>query len=182
MSLTKAPIPHTQDSFLVWHQSPYSLLAESDSQNFGVIGGNTAWPSANLIFYIPFWVPKPETVYKMGVFTGTSVSGNIDLGVYKGSTRLAAAGSTASAGTNQVQILDIADVLLLPGNLYYMAMWCDNTTAPFQRKAPIAPGQAAIGVMEEAGGAGALPATATMTFSQTRSYIPSIGVALRSWV
>lgn len=181
MNLTKARLPLDGDTLIVSNQSAYSLGAECQNQGADSIGGNAAWPAANEIFYIPFWVPRPLTAYKMALFSGTATSGNVDAGIYSGTTRLTSVGSTAAAGTNTVQLLDISDVLLQPGELYYMAMWCDNTSASFQRKALAAPSQYALGVWEEAGGAGALPATATPSLSQTRSYIPSLGVVLRSY-
>jgi hypothetical protein len=89
---------------------------------------STPWVQANMAIYLPVVVRRQLTVYQLGWVNGSSVSGNIDVGIYdRNFNRLVSAGSTAQAGTNAIQLVDIADTTLTPG-VYYLAMAMDNTS------------------------------------------------------
>ena len=61
----------------------------------------------NLAVFVPFWVPEPVVITKMGWGNGTAVAGNIDVGISDESgNRLVSAGSTAQSGTSALQVVD----------------------------------------------------------------------------
>jgi len=137
-----------------------------------------AWPAANLVIFVPFYVPEPVTVTKLFAAIGVA-SGNIDLGIYaEDGTRLVSKGTTAAAGATDLQVLDVTDTVLARGT-YYMAMVCDTvTTLTVLSVAPAAGILQAFGLLEQAGitmplSTGASPATFA---KYTRAYLPMMGV------
>lgn len=139
---------------------------------------NGAWPAANRAIYIPFQVYGPLVAYKLSVFNGATVSGNIDIGIYDGpGNRLVSAGSTAMSGGSVLQSVDITDTTLYPGN-YYMALAVDNTTATFIRlTGSVLQFFGAAGVYSQST-AFALPATATFA-ACLNAYVPIIVIHTR---
>lgn len=99
------------------------------------LGGSiasVAYPTANRMFAYPFSVASPKTVSKIIVPVGAATSGNLDVGILGPTgTRLSSSGATAVGSTNTAQTVDITDVALTAGTLYYVAIACDNTTAAF---------------------------------------------------
>lgn len=91
----------------------------------------SAWFSANDPIAYPFRLSRPVVVKKLGFMNGTSIGGNVDVGVYDAAwTRLVSCGSTAAAGSqNSWQWVDVTDTALQAGQLYYLAGARDNTTA-----------------------------------------------------
>ena len=84
--------------------------------------------TANLAVFIPFSVPEPVVITKMGWGNGAAVTGNIDVGIYDESgNRLVSAGSTAQSGTSTLQVVDVTDTLLSRGR-YYLAMTSDTSS------------------------------------------------------
>jgi hypothetical protein len=143
------------------------------------VGGAT-WPSDNRILYIPLRV-KGRVVARKLWYASSSTAGaaNVDLGLYnRAGTRLVHSGSTAHVVSNDEHVLGISDTLLAP-DLYYLGMWCDSALGNFTRlgTSGIAdPILAALGVRSEAGGAGALPATATWSIAQDLTFYPVVGI------
>lgn len=91
---------------------------------------NQTWQAANRALYWPVEVQSACTAYQIAFQVGTQ-SGNCDVGIYdEQGKRLVSSGSTAVAAAG-VQVIDIADTLLIPG-VYFLAMNVDNTTAAFQ--------------------------------------------------
>lgn len=141
-------------------------------------GGTSAWPAAGLVVYVPFTVPEPFTITKL-VWGIGAAAGNLDAGVYaEGGTLLVSAGSTAAAGTNAQQVVDVTDTTVARGR-YYMALVADTvTTLTVYRAAPAAGIAQSFGLLEQASvtlplSTGASPAT----FAQyTRAFIPYFGV------
>ena len=132
---------------------------------------STAWPLGNLSLFIPFRIGCPVVVVNLGVQNGTTVSGNIDVGIYSvDGVRLVSSGSTAQAGTSNTQVFNTADILIGPG-VFYFGLALDNTTGTTRVFATynVAFGQC-IG-MAEMTSAFPLPATATFA-SYTRNYVP----------
>lgn len=94
-------------------------------------GTGNAWPAANTAIYVPFEVFQPYPVAKILISNGTSVNGNVDVGIYDiGGARLGSSGSVAMAGVSTVQNIDLPDLVLLPG-LHMMAMATDSATSTF---------------------------------------------------
>jgi hypothetical protein len=98
--------------------------------------GSLAWGSANRAMFMPIVLGEPCVITKFGVFNGTTVNGNIDMGIYKPdrlaqtATRIVSAGSTAQAGTSVMQEFDITDTYLDEG-LYFLGLASDSATNHF---------------------------------------------------
>lgn len=95
-------------------------------------GGDSsnAWPTASLSVGFPFSVSQPYPVVRMAVMNGTTVSGNLDLGIYDDTgTLLTSKGSTAQSGTSAIQIVTVTSYTLNPGKTYYAFLALDNITA-----------------------------------------------------
>jgi hypothetical protein len=83
---------------------------------------------ANRAHFWPFALAEPFTVDRMGWYNAGAVSGNCDAGIYGvDGTRLVSTGSTAQAGTNTLQIVDVTNTLLTRG-YYLIAFAIDNNT------------------------------------------------------
>ncbi len=160
--------------------SPKPVISPWNSHS-GFFGGVTGftWPAANLIIYLPFRVPEEFRVNQFFSFSGATVDGNIDAGIYSARGRkLVSTGSTAmAAGT---QTVDVTDYTLGSG-LYWLAFTSSSGTATFNGISMASASLLrAMGVQEEAG-SGGLPATATFA-TMTRTVLPGICVTQRSIV
>jgi hypothetical protein len=140
-----------------------------------VNGASAVYTSANQACYVPFEIQRPMTITRLWVLNGTAVSGNIDVGIYNGTTRLVSSGSTAQAGTSTVQQFDITDTLIEPRMDLYFAVAMDNVTGTlFRHTMTFMLGRAAAGGSKIQAAAFPLPATATPVVTST-SYFPVIG-------
>jgi hypothetical protein len=138
----------------------------------------TAWPAANLVIFVPFWIPESVTFTKMFMGIGAA-AGNVDLGIYgEDQTRKVSIGTTVAAGSSTLQLFDIADTTL-PRGRYYMALVADTvTTLTIHNKAPAIGICQSLGLLEQASitlplSTGASPATFA---KYTRAYVPLVGV------
>ncbi len=140
--------------------------------------GLAAWPAANLVIFVPFWIPEATTFTKM-FWNNGAVAGNVDVGIYgTDQTRLVSMGSTAVAGANATQIVDIADTTLARGR-YYMAMVADTgTTLTLLRAAPILAVCQSFGLLQQASVTLPLSTNASpATFAKyAQAYVPHFGV------
>lgn len=142
-----------------------------------LITGSAAgiWQSANRALYMPVQIDIPVTVVKMA-FQVAVQSGNCDVGIYdEHGNRLVSAGSTV-VGVAGIQIIDIADTVLMPG-IYFLAMCVDNTTASFARLPINSQILQTCGVQQQAVGAVTLPNPATFA-NPASSYIPLLVATL----
>lgn len=144
--------------------------------------GSSVYPTANMAIYVPWWVTEPVLVTKLGAGIGGVSSGNLDIGIYNSAallptTKVITAGATAVGTISTAQEVNIADTALVPA-LYFLAFWCSNTTAAFQRVqlgGGLQVGKL-LGICSEIV-ASNLPATATpVTASQ--SYMPEFGAVM----
>jgi hypothetical protein len=134
-----------------------------------------AWPTANLIIYVPVAVRISLVCRKLWVVVQATGTGNIDIGLYNAAgTRLVNSGTTAHGVTGGPKFFDVTDTPLNPG-LYYIAVQQDNNTDTYERYAPAIPLLAASGVLSEATTFG-LPATATWTVDSTLAFMPIVGL------
>jgi hypothetical protein len=167
--------------------TPWSL--ESIGVALGAIGSSSrigtavsaAYPAANTAYFYPFSMAAPALITKLVAYNGATASGNLDLGIYaEDGTRLVSAGSTAQAGTNTLQVVDITpDVLIGPG-VFYFAIVLDNTTGTIFRCA-VAGGPAQYVAMlggAQMASAFPLPATATLASLATDTVL-GVGAAMR---
>lgn len=90
--------------------------------------------TANRAYYWPFIVHNSISIDRLFVSNGTTVSGNIDLGIYNysGTTKLVSTGSTAQSGTSQWQVVSVTATPLLPGG-YFFGFAIDNATGTVER-------------------------------------------------
>lgn len=141
---------------------------------------NIAWPSASLAFFMPCLLQTARTVYGFGWLNGSTVSGNVDCGIYsaEGAQR-AALGGVAQSGTSVVQTATLGSSVALDPGRYYMAMVADNVTGTFSRISTVgAPTLRVTGVAQEAS-AYPLPSTATFA-AMAQAFIPLMFMAFGS--
>lgn len=142
---------------------------------------SAAYPAANRIIYIPFGLAMPATIVKLWVYNGAFTgSPNLNMGIYDvAGTRIVQIGTTAQSGASVLQVFDIADTLIGPGD-FYLAIIATVTTAQMIRTAPGDVGFCrAMGMLQEAGSGSTLPTTATFA-TVASAYIPQIGFSTRA--
>lgn len=154
-------------------------------ESIGGIIGSGAWLSINDPIAAPFYLRTRRTCYQLGVYNGSSVGENFDVGIYDGSwNRIISTGSTACSGT--VQFVDVADTVLQARTLYYLVQSRDNITANRMRRWNIgtAPGMGLIGIQSSATDAFPLPDPLTnmALVSATFTTLPVMMIALRALV
>lgn len=142
---------------------------------------SAAWVAANRAFHVPFYIPEVVTVVKLWWLNGSSVSGNVRIGIYRQSdlSLIVSSGAVAQAGTSAMQEADIADTVLTPGT-YYVALALDNNIGHVLRSAPANTFLRAAGVTQESS-AYPLPPTMTPVVMST-ACLPQCGMALRTLV
>lgn len=136
----------------------------------------TAWPAANVALFVPFVVPEPVTVTKLWWANTSTVSGNLDIGLFsENGTLVVSSGSTAMATTNVAQTVDIADTVLARGR-WYLGLACDTTAANIYCFTPAAGICQALGVVRQTSAfplaSNANPAVFAVT---THAFIPVCG-------
>lgn len=102
-----------------------SILGHTNAPASGV------WTTGNTAVAIPFQVPYSITVVKLGWVNGSSAGNAWDIGLYNASTnaRLTSIGSTTGSGNSSWQWVNTADVTLVPGTPYWLAVNHATTTA-----------------------------------------------------
>lgn len=117
-----------RDAGLQWLDPTHASLCPVA---FGsTLPASTAYQASNLMFAYAFSLASPKTLSKILVPIGATSSGHVDVGILDSTgARLTSAGATAMGTANNVQTVDVADVSLSPGTLYYAAIAVDNTTA-----------------------------------------------------
>lgn len=151
----------------------------------GATGHSTASPgmpstqawTANVAVYIPMMLPWPFQVQRMFWCHGSAVSGHSDIGIYTaGGALVWSAGSTVNAGTaSSLQYVAVSpDIMLQPGQTYYMAYANDGTTNQYLGSATGASTGRMAGLMQQAT---ALPLPPAATFAQYAGVgYPLIGI------
>jgi len=161
--------------------SPYHQC--SVGATIGSMGGpySSTWASASRAIFVPFRIPRSILVLNMWTYNGAAVGNNLDIGIYsKDGTRLVSSGSTAQAGINVIQTLDITDTLIGPG-LFYMALSFDGTVSTVFRSLPGNIVFPRILGMVSMNNAFPLPASAVFA-TLASSTIPVFGLTVRSIV
>lgn len=141
---------------------------------------STTWPTANMAFFIPFYVEMPEQILEIFWVSGTTPgTTNFDLGIYRDDgTRVVSLGATAAVSTTDIIQPagggDIADAVLMRGR-YYMAMSSAATTLTVRALSQAVGLFRAIG-MRQMASAHPLPATATFASIGTTNFMPIMGL------
>lgn len=147
-------------------------IAAENMAFVGATNSSGVWPAANRAIYVAVQLAFPVTVYQVGWWNGTAVSGNVDVGIYdETGARLVSTGSTAQAGTSTIQTVDIADTALVAGT-YFLAMAMDNTTGQVMRVSAQTLIQQVSPVAQQAT-AFPLPTTSTMA-TLALAYLPAL--------
>lgn len=129
---------------------------------YSVIGA-ASWPVANAAAFWPFTLYGQETVYALSWVNGGAVTANVDAGIYaEDGTRLVSCGSTAQAGANAIQVVDVADTALSPDNYYFAFVMNTNAVGIVRTGGLTREGMNALGGKHMTG-AFPLPSTATLT-------------------
>ena len=135
--------------------------------------------TANLVVYVPFWLPGSVTFTKLWWSNGAAVAGNYDVGIYAlDGTLLVSSGSTAAAGTSAVQTVDITDTTCGRGS-YYLAIVSDTSGATQKITAalPAAGIAQSFGLLQQAGVTLPLATNASPAIfvKYTSAFIPLFG-------
>lgn len=137
-----------------------------------VATGTVNWAAANAALFVPFSLERPILVKRMVVQNGSTVTGNIDLGIYTfDGALIESTGAVAHTGATAAQIIDIADTYLTPGR-YYMAASCSSGSTRVRRYNHSIARQQVMGILQ-ASSAHPLPATVTF-ITPTTSQVPVI--------
>ena len=170
-----------------WPSSPFggprvnisTLHPESVGASVAAAGQvSTTYPVANLAIFMPFRIGIPITVKQLFSYNGLVAAGNIDMGIYdRNGVRLVSAGSTAQAGTSDLQAFNITDTQIGPG-LFYIAIAKDDIVGTLIR---ITTGASwnwqVLGLAQQAS---AFPLPATATFAAYGQLLcPFIGLSTR---
>lgn len=144
----------------------------------GLSPASGAWGTANTAVFVPFWIPFAYNVKRIWWVNGSAAGGNTDVGVYsKDGTLIVSAGSTAESGNSAPQFVTPTETLLLPGS-YYFAMNHSAVTANHVNRSTALTAEFCrmIGLLTQAVGATALPATATFAANGSNTIYPVCGV------
>lgn len=135
---------------------------------------SAVWPVADLAIYMGFQIHSIRTIYQLSWFNGSVASGNVDIGVYDVNLHLlTSAGGVAQSGTGVIQIADVTNVTIAPGN-YFLAMSMDNITGTIERSAPTAITMESCGCAQQSS---AYPLPSTATFATiANAYYPFAAV------
>lgn len=138
--------------------SPESISIVDGSFSIGAVSSGVL--TANRAYLIPFHLEEPITITKLFCANGATASGNVDVGIYSSDfTKIISSGSTAQAGTNDLQVFDVTDTTIGPGD-FYLAVALDNGTGTvFTQNLTVAIGRRS-GLLQMAS---AFPLPATIT-------------------
>lgn len=146
------------------------------------ICSSAAWPATNRALYVPFTIAAPCIAYRLFWCNGaTAGTNNLQAGIYNDNdagtdgpgTAVILGTSTLSAGASACQFDNIADTALYPGR-YWLALWCNGTTATVLRWLPSNTLARGMNAMLESSLTGGLPSTATPA-ANTTPIIPLVG-------
>jgi len=144
---------------------------------------STAWPTAGLALYIPFYVAAPGLA--QGIFwqNGTAVAGNVECALYdEYGNKIATSGVIAASGTSAPQATAFGSPVMLTTGRYYMALMASSGTQTFlawSTSAAATNVNRMLGVLEQTGLSSGVPATWTPVTS-ARSLLPICGVSFTS--
>jgi hypothetical protein len=129
-----------------------------------------AWGTAKLVIYLPLTIFDAITITKLGIFNGTTVAGNHDLGIYDGVTlgKIVSTGSVARTGNGSLlQVTTITTTTLQAGFYFLASTLSAATDTVVLGTLSAAVGGAAHGIREETTGSFGLPSTMTPTIPAT---------------
>jgi len=163
---------------------PYS----SESIGAGLIAtGGTVFNSVastvlgvDVLIYIPFSIGDRILVKQLFCYNGATVNGNVDVGIYSAIGKLIiSAGSTAQTGASVLQLFDIADTPLDPGD-YYLCIGTNSATATFFAGTTVALTGKALGLLQDTS---IIPLPTESVFTTyALTMVPIVGLTIRTVV
>lgn len=175
------PSAVTREGFVSEFVSPFTKEGPY-SEYVGAAPASTAWPTANKAMYFPIIVPVACVARRLFWCNGATVgTNNLQAGIYREDfSALVLGTSTLSAGASACQFDNITDTSLSPGR-YFLALWCNGTTATVLRGGATVAFRPA-GYWEETSLTGGLPSTMTpvAVSSTTSGYVPVFGFTTRA--
>lgn len=142
------------------------------------IGSLTAGAAvgANVAYAVPVALPFPVTAVKLWWRNGSSVAGNVDVGIYNSSfALLLSTGAVAQSGTAAVQAVDVTDTVL-PAGLYYFALSASSAAMEIQQ---IVNGQ--INFTGAVNMTTAHPLPSTLVPTSLGTLVPVMGLSTRTY-
>ena len=136
--------------------------------------GSLTWALADRAIYVPVRISAPIVVKKLGIMNGADVGATLDLGIYDAAgTKLVSTGAQSQGSGSTMVIFDVTDTVIQMGLCYFAVVLSNNTSSVmgYNRTAPIS---LSNGVLTEALGSTALPATATWAANQTNTFSPFV--------
>lgn len=137
---------------------------------------SAVYVSTNRAYYFPLILPVDIVVKRFWWANGTVASTNkIQIGLYREDFTASKLGNqVTAAGASALQFDDIADTVI-PAGRYYLAIWCNGTTATIVRKVP---GVAGLGFFQENALTTGLTDPAN-PIAAANQYVPIFGLDLR---
>ena len=150
------------------------IVGQSIPQTIVTAPATAAWPAANDAIAIPFVPPRDMTVTAMIIQLHSTVSGNMDLGLYTSAgAKVRTTGATAQSGAASVRqrvALAVGNASLAGGDLYYAVMAMSGTSGGALRHAPAVGLAHAMGIAKQAT-AYPLPTSLTLA-TPTAAFVP----------
>ena len=158
-------LPMCMDTGRLYAHDLHTTTASSSS-------GGTAWPSANLALFLPFYIRVPGIIYTLNGTTG----GNIDAGLYnEAGAALFRNGSVAQAGA--VQAFTITGGLSVGTGRYWFGVAKDDAVGQLRRWTNATNMTNIQKMFAMAQMTASFPLPATITFAASaQAYIPHIGI------
>jgi hypothetical protein len=155
--------------------TPWDLLHSLGVQVGQTSPNSQVWGGIGRAVYLPFVLWRPATAYTMFWVNGTTLSGNVDAGIYdRTGLKLASIGSTTQAGASDMQEVAFASPVNLGAGYFFMALALDNNVGHIFRRGLGSPEHMAAGGYQE-NSAFPLPNQATLN-SVSSSLVPLMGV------
>jgi hypothetical protein len=149
-------------------------MDQIEAVNQSISGTAAVWPAALRALYYPVVLQRSYTVTKAGWVNGSTINGNVDVGIYnENGALLVSSGSTAHAGSSTIQTVDLTDTTVGPG-VVFLAMVSDSATGTFVLTATNTgvTQLRAAGVQQQALGSMPLPSTWTPANPATAAICP----------
>jgi hypothetical protein len=136
---------------------------------------NTAVMGANTVWCLPYMLDDACVITKLWWQNGVTVAGNTDMGLYTDQgTRLIATGPIANAGAQVIQVVDIVDLAIAEGLVYFAIVTDSASTTYYMTADSYAGGYAGFSGYQMAA-TFPLPATLTWASAPTLTKMVKFG-------
>ena len=169
------------------HLPSHRVIGTWSAESMGVVlpsllvaapNGGTNWAEVNRVIYVPLLLTHPFSLVRFWWANGTTLSGQIEVGLYSASgTRLATTGSIGggvAAGT-QSAAPTAGTIVLAPG-FYRLAVTVNQINRRLLKFSSTVQNFRKLNVYEELTGGFGLPATATLG-TNLSAWVPVFGIS-----